>query len=110
MPPSTSRRLSRSYSSAEPSHQWMLSGWVSAAICSTHARSFAFAVGAFVDVAVVSLKGAINSSLVSPPTFTDTTVLNGTAYFYVVTAVSALSSSNVDIESVFSNEASAVIP
>ena len=35
VPASTSSWQSRSYSSAEPSHQWISSGWVSAAISST---------------------------------------------------------------------------
>ena len=47
----------------------------------------------------------INTSLVSGLTFTDSSVLSGTTYFYVATAVD--SSGN---ESAFSNEASAVIP
>ncbi len=35
----------RSYSSAEPSHQWMRSGWVRVAISSTQATSFSCLVG-----------------------------------------------------------------
>ena len=35
VPDSTMRRVSRSYSCADPSHQWMLSGWVSSAISAT---------------------------------------------------------------------------
>jgi len=46
----------------------------------------------------------INSSLVAVLTYTDTTVQNGTTYFYVTTAVDANS-----VESVNSNEVSAVI-
>jgi hypothetical protein len=47
----------------------------------------------------------INSSLVPTIAYTDTTVVNGTTYYYVTTAVD--SSGN---ESVFSNEVSAPIP
>jgi fibronectin type 3 domain-containing protein len=47
----------------------------------------------------------INSSLVTGLTFTDSTVQNGTTYYYVTTAVD--SSGN---ESVYSNVASATIP
>jgi fibronectin type 3 domain-containing protein len=47
----------------------------------------------------------INPSLVAVLSFTDSTVLNGTTYYYVTTAVD--SSNN---ESTFSNEVSAVIP
>jgi len=47
----------------------------------------------------------INTSTIAALTFTDTLVSNGTTYFYVVRAVD---SSNV--ESVNSNESSAVIP
>jgi hypothetical protein len=47
----------------------------------------------------------INSSLVSAPNYTDSTVQNGTTYYYVTTAVD--SSGN---ESAFSNQASAAIP
>ena len=52
MPASTSSWQSRSYSSAEPSHQWTESGLVSAAISSTHATSFSFLVGISVAAAV----------------------------------------------------------
>ncbi len=48
---------------------------------------------------------ALNSSLVSSPTDTDTAVQSGQTYFYVVTAVD---SNNV--ESAYSNEISATIP
>jgi hypothetical protein len=47
----------------------------------------------------------INSSLVVPLLYTDTTVQNATTYYYVTTAVDASGS-----ESVFSNEVPAVIP
>src|SRR5829696_3788863 len=44
VPASTSCAASASYSSALPSHQWTWSGWVRAAISSTHAESFALVV------------------------------------------------------------------
>jgi hypothetical protein len=47
----------------------------------------------------------INSSLVAVLTYTDTTVQNGTTYYYVTTAVDSTGS-----ESTFSNEVSAPIP
>ena len=47
----------------------------------------------------------INSSLVPALAYTDGTVLNGTTYYYVTTAVDA--SGN---ESAYSNEVPAVIP
>jgi fibronectin type 3 domain-containing protein len=47
----------------------------------------------------------INSSLVTTLNYTDSTVQNGTTYYYVTTAVD--SSGN---ESVYSNAASAIIP
>ncbi len=47
----------------------------------------------------------VNSSLVVPTTFTDSTVDSGVTYFYVVTAVDS-----DGVESIFSNEVSAVIP
>ena len=40
VPASTSSLASRSYSSAEPSHQSTSSGWVSVATSSTHSSSF----------------------------------------------------------------------
>ena len=45
----------------------------------------------------------LNSTVVTASAFTDTTVVHGTTYYYVVTAVDASS-----LESVFSNEVSAV--
>ncbi len=45
VPCSTSSWQSRSYSSAEPSHQYTASGFVSSAISSTQAMSFSFLVG-----------------------------------------------------------------
>ena len=57
MPASTSSWHRRSYSSADPSHQWIESGWVSSATCSTHAVSLSFFGGAAVVAAVLSLKG-----------------------------------------------------
>ena len=47
----------------------------------------------------------INSSLVAALAYTDSTVQNGTTYYYVTTSVDASG-----IESVYSNQASAVIP
>jgi fibronectin type 3 domain-containing protein len=47
----------------------------------------------------------LNPSLVTVADFTDSTVANGTTYYYVVTAVD---SSNV--ESVDSNQATAIVP
>jgi fibronectin type 3 domain-containing protein len=47
----------------------------------------------------------LNSAAVAAVTFADTTVLSGLTYFYVTTAVDANG-----IESLFSNEISAVIP
>jgi fibronectin type 3 domain-containing protein len=47
----------------------------------------------------------LNSSLIGPTTYTDSTVQSGQTYFYVVTAVDA---SNV--ESAYSNTISAIIP
>src|SRR5258706_2401322 len=46
MPAFTSSAHSRSYSASDPSHQWMRSGCVSAAIPCTHLRSFWLRVGA----------------------------------------------------------------
>jgi hypothetical protein len=48
VPPSTSAWESSSYSSADPSHQWISSGCVSSAIWSTQASSFWWVVGAVV--------------------------------------------------------------
>src|ERR1044072_5471554 len=47
VPASISVWARESYSSAEPSHQWMASGWVSSAISPTQSRSFTWVVGAF---------------------------------------------------------------
>ena len=46
VPASIRSWASESYSSAEPSHQWMASGWVRSAISPTQSRSFACVVGA----------------------------------------------------------------
>lgn len=48
----------------------------------------------------------VNSSLVPGLSYTDSTVQNGTTYYYVTTAVD----SNTGFESIFSNQVSAVIP
>ena len=48
------------------------------------------------------LVGSVNAVAAS---FTDMTVVSGTTYYYVMTAVVP-----VNVESVFSNEASAVVP
>src|SRR3954452_7900114 len=55
VPASTSCWQSWSYSSAEPSHQWIDSGCARAAISSTHEMSFAFLVGTFVSTAITRL-------------------------------------------------------
>ena len=47
----------------------------------------------------------INSSLISPLAYTDSTVANGTTYYYVTTSVDS-----TGLESVFSNQVTAVIP
>jgi fibronectin type 3 domain-containing protein len=47
----------------------------------------------------------LNTDTVTADTFTDATVVSGQTYFYVVTAVNSSG-----VESVFSNEAAAVIP
>jgi fibronectin type 3 domain-containing protein len=47
----------------------------------------------------------INSALVTVLNYTDSTVVSGTTYYYVVTAVDSSGT-----ESVYSNEVSAVIP
>jgi fibronectin type 3 domain-containing protein len=49
--------------------------------------------------------GKVNSSLVSGLTYTDTSVVSGTTYYYVTTAVDSNGS-----ESTYSNEVSAPIP
>src|SRR6478735_5220669 len=51
VPASTSSEQRASYSSADPSHQWMRLGWASAAISSTQARSLACLVGTDVSMA-----------------------------------------------------------
>ena len=56
------RRQRRSYSSAEPSHQWIASGLVSSAIRSTQAVSAACLVGA--SAAMLSVTGQVNSLMV----------------------------------------------
>ena len=61
VPLSTIAWQRRSYSSAEPSHQWIESGPVRAANRSTQAISFLFLVRASAE-AVLSVKGRINSS------------------------------------------------
>ena len=58
VPPSTSCWARESYSSDEPSHQWIESGWVSSAISSTQEISWACLVGASVG-ALVSLTGCV---------------------------------------------------
>src|SRR3954469_16672558 len=55
VPASTSCWQSRSYSSADPSHQWIDSGCVRVAISSTHEMSFAFVVGTLVSIAISRL-------------------------------------------------------
>src|SRR5690349_4278321 len=60
VPASTSCWASESYSSAEPSHQWIASGWVRSAILSTHSVSLACLVGTSV-AAVDSLTDAFSS-------------------------------------------------
>ena len=47
----------------------------------------------------------VNSSLVGPDSFSDTTVQSGTTYYYVTTAVDGSGT-----ESAYSNEAQAIIP
>ena len=49
VPASTSAWQRRSYSSAEPSHQYTEAGLVSAAISSTQAMSFSFFVGTVIS-------------------------------------------------------------
>src|SRR5262245_2381881 len=48
-----------SYSSAEPSHQWMASGWVSLAISPTQSRSFAWVVGASAAMVWLGMRGTL---------------------------------------------------
>src|SRR3954449_6422114 len=60
VPASTSSCAIRSYSSAEPSHQWIDSGWVSSATSSTQSSSFLLVVGAL----VVSIVTAGSTSLI----------------------------------------------
>src|SRR3954469_23215771 len=55
VPASTSCWQSWSYSSAEPSHQWIDSGWVRLATSSTQEISFAFLVGTLVSTAIPRL-------------------------------------------------------
>jgi hypothetical protein len=50
----------RSYSSADPSHQWIESGRVSSATSSTQSSSFLFVVGALVVSIVI---GVVSTSL-----------------------------------------------
>ena len=50
VPASTSSEHSASYSSAEPSHQWIAAGCVSSATSSTQARSFVCFVGTVVSI------------------------------------------------------------
>jgi fibronectin type 3 domain-containing protein len=47
----------------------------------------------------------LNSSLVTTPSYTDTTVVSGQTYYYVATALDTTNN-----ESVYSNEAQAVVP
>src|SRR5215207_9220721 len=62
VPASTSSWAMRSYSSAEPSHQWIESGCVSSATSSTQSSSFLLVVGAL----VVSIVTAGSTSLSWP--------------------------------------------
>src|SRR5437764_327019 len=65
VPASTSVCASHSYSSADPSHQWTSSGWVSSATSSTHLRSRLWlvvgsrvaAVSAMVSLLLPAFKG-----------------------------------------------------
>ena len=59
MPPSTSSWQRRSYSSAEPSHQYTPSGLVSSATSSTHAMSFSFFVGTVTSDTTATLLGEL---------------------------------------------------
>ena len=60
VPASTISSQRRSYSSADPSHQWIESGWVSSATSSTQAINLGFSVRASA-AAVVSDKFRLNS-------------------------------------------------
>ena len=60
VPASTSSWQSRSYSSADPSHQWIESGCVSSAISSTQEIRRGLSVSCFV-AAVASVKLRFNS-------------------------------------------------
>src|SRR5256714_1540927 len=63
VPASTSARHRRSYSSADPSHQWTWLGWVSSTVSSTHSSSLACVVGASVLFGTaVSLTAIVHSS------------------------------------------------
>src|SRR5690242_5459241 len=55
VPASTSSEHRASYSSADPSHQWMAAGCVSSAISSTQARSFLCLVGTVVSMVTCGL-------------------------------------------------------
>src|SRR4051794_16074634 len=68
-----------SYSSAEPSHQWTDSGWVSSATSSTHSISFWCLVSA-VSVAVLSLTDR-NHSLIRLGNEIGITPYRGAAFF-----------------------------
>ena len=59
VPASTSRCASPSYSSADPSHQWIASGWVSEATSSTQRSNFSLDVRAVVSIVTV----VVNPSL-----------------------------------------------
>ena len=60
VPASTISSQRRSYSSADPSHQWIESGWVSSATSSTQAINLGFSVRVSA-AAVVSDKFRLNS-------------------------------------------------
>src|SRR5688572_10926554 len=62
VPASTSSWHIRSYSSADPSHQWIESGRVSSATSSTQSRSFLFVVGALVVSIVIGVGSTSLSS------------------------------------------------
>src|SRR5205807_4768121 len=69
VPASTSSWAKRSYSSADPSHQWMRSGWHRAATSSTQSRSLLFVVVAPLLTAVFPSTAVSPSVLLSrfPP-------------------------------------------